>query len=80
MFLGTLLRNNKTVVQFKKKIIQQFKKFRIELEAFQRYKKQPKYRITREAGKIVRKQATKVELFAELHGESEVISKDLAIE
>jgi len=60
MFLGTLLRNNKKVVAFKKAIIQQFKKCRIENAALQQHKQQPEYRITRDAGKIVRKQTTDV--------------------
>jgi len=58
MFLGTLLRNNKKVVAFKKAIIKQFKKCRIENEALQKHKQKPKYQITRDAGKIVRKQTT----------------------
>jgi len=58
MFLGTLLRNNKKVVAFKKAIILQFKKCRIENESLQQHKQQPKYQITRDAGKVVRKQTT----------------------
>jgi len=48
MFLGTLLRNNKKVVAFKK----------AENESLQQHKQQPKYQITRDAGKVVRKQTT----------------------
>lgn len=135
MFLGTLLRNTKKVVAFKKAIVQQFKKCRKANEALQHHKQQPEYQITRDAGKIVRRQTTdvmqefveyaksqgsknadkyysnitrmlngllfivegkyknlrnvmkeiykdvrgKVELFAELHGKSEIISKQLSI-
>ena len=58
MFLGTLLRNNKKVVAFKKGIVLQFKKCRIENESLRQHKEQPKYQITRDAGKVVRKQTT----------------------
>lgn len=60
MFLGTLLRNNKKTVAFKKAIIQQFKKCRLENEALQHHKQRPKYQITRDAGKVIRKQTTDV--------------------
>lgn len=60
MFLGTLLRNGKQVVKFKKAIIQQFKKCRLQLEAIGRYKYQPEYKLPRDAGKIVRKQTTDI--------------------
>lgn len=60
MFLGTLLRNSKKVVRFKKEIIKQFKKCRLQLEAVKAQKKQPNHIITRDAGKIVRKQTTDV--------------------
>lgn len=58
MFLGTLLRNTKTVVQFKKAIIQQFKKCRNQLSSLQGHKGQPEYHITRNAGKLVRRSTT----------------------
>lgn len=59
MFLGTLLRNNAKVVKFKLAIISSFKKCRKELEAVQRYKTtEPRYQITRDAGKLVRKSTT----------------------
>jgi len=58
MFLGTLLRNNKKVVAFKKAIIKQFKKCRDENAALQHHKAQPDYRIVRDAGKLVRKETT----------------------
>jgi hypothetical protein len=60
MFLGTLLRNNKKVVAFKKAIIQQFKRCRLENESLQRHKREPEYQVIRDAGKIVRKQTTDV--------------------
>lgn len=72
MFLGTLLRNTKKVVAFKKAIIKQFKQCRLENEALGIHKQQPDYRITRDAGKIVRKQTTDVMKkfieYAELQG------------
>ncbi len=58
MFLGTLLRNSKKVVAFKKAIIQQFKKCRLENESLRQHKQQPRYQVTRVAGKIVRRQTT----------------------
>jgi len=58
MFLGTLLRNNKKVVAFKKAIILQFKKCRLENEALHSHKETPEYQLTRDAGKLVRKQTT----------------------
>ncbi len=66
MFLGALLRNTKKVVAFKKAIIKQFKKCRLENEALQQHKVQPEYQITRDAGKIVRRQTTDaMKLFVE---------------
>lgn len=58
MFLGTLLRNTERVVEFKFKIILQFKKARKQLEGLHHHKQQPEYQITRDAGKLVRRQAT----------------------
>ena len=58
MFLGTLLRNNKKIVAFKKAIILQFKKCRLENESLLKHKQQPNYQLTRDAGKVVRKQTT----------------------
>jgi hypothetical protein len=58
MFLGTLLRNSKKVVRFKKAIIKQFGKCRRRLEQLDRFRQQPEYQVTRNAGKIVRKQTT----------------------
>lgn len=58
MFLGTLLRNNEKVVEFKFRIIKQFKKCREELEALRSHKHEQPYQITRDAGKIVRRQTT----------------------
>jgi len=60
MFLGTLLRNSKKVVQFKKAIILQFKKCREQLAALQHHKELPEYQVIRDAGKIVRKETTDV--------------------
>jgi phage regulator Rha-like protein len=58
MFLGTLLKNTTKVVAFKKEIIKQFKKARKQLELLSQHRQQPEYQITREAGKIVRREAT----------------------
>jgi len=60
MFLGTLLKNSKKVVAFKKAIIKQFKKCRLENESLRQHQQQPEYQITRTAGKIVRRQTTDV--------------------
>jgi len=60
MFLGALLKNNKKVVAFKKAIVLQFKKCRLENEALQRHRHQPEYQITRDAGKLVRRQTTDI--------------------
>lgn len=60
MFLGTLLRNNKTSVKFKKDLIKAFKACREKLEAIQQCKNAPDYQVTRDAGKIVRKKTTDV--------------------
>ena len=58
MFLGTLMRNTDRVVSFKKAIIKQFKECRKELESLKNHQAQPTYQITRDAGKMVRKQTT----------------------
>jgi len=60
LFLGTLLRNSKKVVVFKKSIILQFKKCRIELNSLREHKEDHAYKEIRHAGKIVRKQTTDV--------------------
>ena len=58
MFLGTLLRNNEKVVEFKFRIIKQFKKCREELQSLRAHKQEQPYQVTRDAGKIVRRQTT----------------------
>jgi len=60
MFLGTLMKNNEKVVEFKFMIIKGFKECRKTLLDLQVHKKQPEYQITRDAGKIVRRQTTDV--------------------
>jgi hypothetical protein len=60
MFLGTLLKNTKKVVAFKKAIILQFKQCRKELQNLNKHQQKPEYHITRDAGKIVRRQTTDV--------------------
>jgi len=58
MFLGTLLRNSKIVVAFKKELILSFKKCRQQLNAVSKQKVSETYQITRDIGKMVRKQTT----------------------
>ncbi len=58
MFLGSLLRNSDITVEFKFRIINQFKKTRKQLEAVQKTHTKPEYQLTRDAGVIVRKQTT----------------------
>lgn len=58
MFLGTLLRNNAQTVKFKKELIKAFDRCRKQLEAIQKHKTKPDYQISRDAGKIVRKNTT----------------------
>lgn len=60
MFLGTLLKNTKKVVAFKKAIILQFSKTRKELLSIKRHQQSPNYQITRTAGKLVRRETTDV--------------------
>lgn len=60
MFLGTLMKNNKKVVEFKKRIILQFKRYRLELQRLQQHKTEHGYVTSRNASKIVRKQTTDV--------------------
>ena len=60
MFLGALLRNTEKVVAFKKAIIKQFRACRRQLESVQQTHRQPEYQITRDAGKLVRRQTTDV--------------------
>lgn len=58
LFLGTLLRNTDIVLDFKETIIHQFKKARLLLESLEIHKTDDTYHITREAGKLVRKNTT----------------------
>lgn len=60
MFLGTLLRNNKQSVEFKKNLIMAFKECRMKLESVQGFRSQPGYHTVRGTGKIVRNQTTDV--------------------
>ncbi len=60
MFLGSLLRNTEVVLNFKEKIIHQFKKCRKQLERINHQKYDPDYQIVRDAGKIVRKDTTDI--------------------
>jgi len=57
-FLGTLVRNSKVAVKFKKAIVVEFKKCRLELALLRKHQAQPKYQVTRDAGKLVRKEVT----------------------
>ena len=58
MFLATLLRNNEKVVRFKRQLVDNFKKCRIELESLRKNRSEPNRQIAREAGKLVRKDTT----------------------
>ena len=58
MFLGTLMKNNTQTVKFKKELIKAFDRCRKQLEAIQKHKTKPDYQISRDAGKIVRKNTT----------------------
>ena len=58
MFLGTLLRNNKESVLFKKLLIKKFKECRLKLESLQKIKSEPDRIVARSAGKLVRKTTT----------------------
>lgn len=58
LLLCTYLRNSPIVRQFKIKLIEEFNKLKKQNNAFYQHKQQPEYQITRDAGKIVRKQAT----------------------
>ena len=60
MFLGSLLKNTEKIVDFKFGIIKQFKVCRDQLATLQKYQQQPEYQITRDAGKIVRRQTTDI--------------------
>lgn len=60
MFLGTLLRNSKKVVKFKKAIVLEFRKVRKELSALKKHQEQPRYQVARDAGKLVRNETTDV--------------------
>ena len=58
MFLGTLLKNSKKVVEFKKILVLNFRKLRKELEKLQAHKKEPEYISNRKTSKLVRKTTT----------------------
>ena len=59
IFLGTLFRNtNRKVIQFKKSLVKDYIAVKAQLDALQSHKDKPEYKITREAGIIVRKEAT----------------------
>jgi len=58
MFLGTLLKNSPISVAFKKRIIKKFSECRKMLESLETHKTTQKYQITRDAGKILRLEAT----------------------
>ncbi len=58
MFLGTLLKNNKRVVEFKKLLVSSFRDLRLKFDSLQSKKNEPEYIATRTAGKLVRKTTT----------------------
>jgi hypothetical protein len=58
MLLGTYLKNSPTVRQFKIRLIKEFDKLKKQNQALRQHQQQPEYQITRDAGKIVRRQTT----------------------
>lgn len=60
MFLGTLFNNSKIVVQFKLNLVKSFSKTRKQLAALQAHQSTDQYKIARDAGKLVRREATDV--------------------
>ncbi|MCK5617075.1 Rha family transcriptional regulator, partial [Candidatus Pacearchaeota archaeon] len=58
MFLGTLLRNTDIVLDFKETLVHQFKRARLVLESLEKHKTDESHQLTRDAGKIVRKNTT----------------------
>lgn len=58
MLLGTLLRNSKKSVEFKKLLVAKFKEIKDRLNELEKEQETKKYIETREAGKIVRKHTT----------------------
>ncbi len=60
MFLGTLLRNSETVILFKHNLVKEFSKIRRQLNALQAHQSTDQYKITRDAGKLVRRCETDV--------------------
>ncbi len=60
MFLGTLLRNNDQVVKFKHLLIKKFREYRTQLEKLQKHHKSPAYQLSRDVGKLVRKETTDI--------------------
>jgi phage regulator Rha-like protein len=60
LLLGTYMRNNDIVREFKKKLIREFKALRDQVNNHRKHTQHPAYQITRDAGKIVRRQTTDV--------------------
>lgn len=60
LLLGTYMRNSPIVREFKKRLIHEFKALKDQINLLQHHKTQPEYHITREAGKLVRRQTTDV--------------------
>jgi len=58
LFLGTLLRNSDPVIEFKKRLVKLFSECRKKLLELENHKQTEKYQITRDAGKILRIEAT----------------------
>lgn len=60
LLLGTYMRNNKIVREFKKKLIRQFEKLRVQNEALKKHKQQPQYTQIRNTGKLTRLETTDI--------------------
>lgn len=60
LFLGALFRNSKLVVHFKKSLVKEFSIVRRQLAALRVHQSSRRYRVAREVGKSVRKEATGV--------------------
>lgn len=58
MLLGSYMRNNTQVREFKKRLIKQYSAMRRQLDSLHQHKDIPEYQAARAIGKFVRKQAT----------------------
>ncbi len=58
LFLGTLLRNSPKVIEFKKRLIKEFRKVRNQLQNLKAHHQDPEYIEARARGKMIRRDAT----------------------